>query len=72
VEAIRWVDERWGVAAFVDAGNAVAQAADLARLPWGAGLGARIRTPLGPVRADVAWGDATREVRLHLSLGVNF
>jgi len=71
-EAIRWVDERWGVATFVDAGNAVEQVADLARLPWGAGVGVRVRTPLGPVRADLAWGDRTREVRLHLSLGVNF
>ena len=71
-EAIRWVDDLWGVAVFVDAGNAVEQVADLARLPWGAGLGARVRTPLGPVRADLAWGDSTRQVRLHLSLGVNF
>jgi len=71
-EAIRWIDERWGVAAFVDAGNAVDRLADLSRLPWGAGFGVRVRTPLGPVRADLAWGDRTEQVRLHLSLGVNF
>ena len=41
-------------------------------LAQGAGFGARLRTPLGPVRIDLAYGERTREVRLHLSLGVIF
>ncbi|MFO0524405.1 MAG: autotransporter assembly complex protein TamA [bacterium] len=72
VEATRWVNERWGIAAFYDVGNAADTVADLRDVVQGAGFGARVRTPLGPVRVDIAYGDRSKDVRLHLSLGVNF
>jgi len=72
VEATRWVDERWGVAVFYDAGNAVDRIGDMDPVAQGAGLGLRARTPLGPVRVDVAYGELSKKVRLHLSLGVYF
>ncbi len=72
VEATRWVNERWGIAAFYDAGNAADRVADLRDAAQGAGFGARVRTPLGPVRVDIAYGEKSEQVRLHLSLGVNF
>jgi translocation and assembly module TamA len=72
IEAVHWVTETWGVAAFYDAGNAADRVADMKPLAQGAGFGARLRTPLGPVRIDLAYGERTREVRLHLSLGVIF
>ena len=38
----------------------------------GYGIGARLRTPVGPVNLDVADGQADRKVRLHLSIGYTF
>ena len=38
----------------------------------GYGVGARLRTPVGPVNLDVAYGQADRKVRLHLSIGYTF
>jgi translocation and assembly module TamA len=70
-EVTRWIDELWGIAAFVDVGDAFDDtgAFDPA---LGVGMGARIRTPIGPFRLDVAYGERTREVRLHFSVGVSF
>lgn len=70
-EVIRWINETWGVAAFVDAGNAVDAIRDL-NVAYGYGLGARLRTPIGPFRLDVAYGEQTREWRLHFSVGLTF
>jgi len=36
------------------------------------GAGVRVRTPLGPFRLDVAYGQQTSEVRLHFSVGLAF
>ncbi len=70
-EMIRWINETWGVAAFVDAGNAVDSIHDL-NIAFGYGIGARLRTPIGPFRLDVAYGEETREWRLHFSVGLTF
>jgi translocation and assembly module TamA len=35
-------------------------------------LGVRWRSPVGPLRADIAYGDETRAWRLHLSVGIAF
>jgi translocation and assembly module TamA len=32
----------------------------------------RLRTPVGPLNFDVAYGEAVREWRLHFSIGVVF
>ena len=71
VDAIHWVDELWGLAAFVDAGNAVDSLSG-ARLALGYGVGARVRTPLGPFRLDVAYGQDVHTVRVHFSVGLTF
>ncbi len=70
-EAIRWIGELWGLAAFVDAGNATDTPSDF-HLAVGYGAGVRIRTPLGPFRLDVAYGQEVHEVRLHFSVGLSF
>jgi len=36
------------------------------------GLGARFRTPIGPIRADLAYGEQTGSLRLHFSVGFTF
>ncbi|MEO8741478.1 MAG: BamA/TamA family outer membrane protein [Casimicrobiaceae bacterium] len=71
VEVTHWFSPVWGIAAFVDGGNAVDQVSDF-KIAWGYGLGARIRTPIGPFRFDVAYGQETRQVRLQFSVGVSF
>jgi translocation and assembly module TamA len=70
-EIVRWVNETIGIAAFVDAGDA-ADGLDAFRFALGYGVGARIRTPVGPFRVDLAYGERTREVRLHFSVGLAF
>ena len=49
VEATRWINATWGIATFVDAGNAFDDPHDV-RLALGYGVGARVRTPIGPFR----------------------
>ena len=58
-------------AAFVDAGNA-ANHWDEMRPAVGYGLGIRWRSPVGPLRVDLAYGEEVRKVRLHLSVGIAF
>lgn len=63
------VTERWGVAVFVDSGNAF-DSLD-AGLKTGAGLGLRWHSPIGPVRLDVAYpfDDPDQLFRIHISMG---
>ena len=61
----------WGVAFFVDAGNAADKFKDL-KPEFGYGVGARWRSPVGPINVDVAYGQAVRKARLHFSLGFTF
>jgi len=71
VEAIRWMSESWGLAAFVDTGNAADSLSDF-RFVVGYGGGLRVRTPLGPFRFDIAYGQQTHQVRMHFSVGLSF
>ena len=71
VEATRWITDAWGIAAFVDAGNAFDDASDF-KVAVGYGLGARVRTLIGPFRLDVAYGQESRQIRLHFSVGIAF
>jgi translocation and assembly module TamA len=66
--------ESWGVAAFVDAGDAFNTRRGFDP-KVGAGLGARWRSPVGLVGVDVAQGldkDAGGGTRLHISFGAGF
>ncbi|CAN5367444.1 autotransporter assembly complex family protein [soil metagenome] len=60
----------WG-ALFIDAGNA-AQNWNEMKPAFGYGAGVRLRSPVGPVRVDLAYGQEVKRVRLHLSVGVTF
>lgn len=60
----------WG-AAFIDAGNAADRWQNLHPV-LGYGLGLRWRSPVGPLRMDLAYGDEVHKVRLHLSVGIAF
>ena len=61
----------YGVAFFVDAGNAADTFKDL-KPKYGYGVGGRWRSPVGPINVDVAYGQADKRVRLHFSLGFTF
>jgi translocation and assembly module TamA len=71
VEVTRWIGENWGLATFVDAGNATDSLHDF-NLALGYGVGGRFRTPIGPFRVDVAYGQESHSVRLHFSVGLSF
>lgn len=60
----------WG-AVFVDAGRAAGSWGELDPA-LGVGVGLRYRSPVGPVKLDLAWGEEVRRLRLHLTVGLAF
>ncbi|MAS41016.1 MAG: hypothetical protein CMK33_04800 [Porticoccaceae bacterium] len=70
-EYTHWYENNWGVAAFIDAGNAMDDR-DAFRLYNGYGIGARWRSPAGPLAIDLAYGEEAQRVRLHFSVSVAF
>ena len=60
----------WG-AVFVDAGNAANGFGNL-KMSLGTGAGVRWRSPVGPLRLDLAWSPDTRKARVHFSVGIAF
>ncbi len=70
-EIAREVAPNWLAAVFVDAGDASDRITDL-RANVGVGVGARWRSPVGPLRIDVAYGEKVKRYRLHISVGIVF
>ncbi len=70
-EYVRWFDPQWGGAVFVDAGDA-ADSRDDFDLRTGYGVGARWRSPAGPLAIDLAWGHRERALRLHFGVAIAF
>lgn len=70
-EYTRWIWEGIGLAAFVDAGNARDELSGF-RFALGYGVGVRARSPIGPFRLDVAYGEEDQRVRVHFSVGLAF
>ncbi|WP_418316069.1 autotransporter assembly complex protein TamA [Piscinibacter sakaiensis] len=58
-------------ALFVDAGHAADKWGQL-RPVFGYGTGVRYRSPVGPLRLDLAYAEELRKFRFHLSVGVAF
>lgn len=71
IEYIRWIDPQWGAAAFFEIGDAFDKRSALA-LKRGYGVGARWRSPVGPINFDLAYGEADKSVRVHFSIGYVF
>jgi translocation and assembly module TamA len=59
----------WAV--FVDAGRA-AEGWKGFKPALGYGVGVRWRSPVGPLRADLAYGEELNQFRLHVSVGIAF
>jgi translocation and assembly module TamA len=70
-ELVYWLQPQWGAAVFTDAGDATDSWSDLS-LKRGTGIGARWRSPIGPVNLDVAYGHQTHKPRLHFTIGYGF
>jgi len=66
-----WFKPQYGAAVFYDAGNAGDSFSAL-HPKSGYGIGARWRSPVGPINVDVAYGHAVQKYRLHFSLGFTF
>ena len=62
---------QWESAVFVDAGSVADRPAEL-QAKVGVGVGARWKSPVGPLQIDLAYGLAVERLRLHLSVGFNF
>ena len=60
----------WG-AIFVDGGNAATSFGQLEPV-YGYGFGVRWRSPVGPLRIDLAWAENVSTPRLHFSIGIAF
>lgn len=71
IELIQWLTSQWGIAAFTDFGNAANRVKDLDPV-FGYGLGARWKSPAGPIGADIAYGQETKDYRIHFNIGVAF
>lgn len=62
---------KWSAAAFVDSGNAYDAIEDFDP-KTGVGLGVRWRSPIGPIRVDIAHPvDGDENFRLHLTMGAD-
>ena len=70
-EITHWFAPSWGLATFIDAGNAV-DSLHSATVDYGYGVGARVRTPIGPFRLDLAYGQEVHQFRIHFSVGLSF
>lgn len=63
----------WESVVFVDAGAVADKPGELKpKVGVGVGVGARWRSPVGPVQADLAYGVDSKKFRLHFRLGFTF
>jgi translocation and assembly module TamA len=70
-EYVHMFTEDYGIAAFVDAGDAADNVGDL-EFKLGYGLGARWKSPIGPLAVDVAYGRDVEAYRVHFTIGYSF
>lgn len=61
----------WEGALFIDAGSVADKPSDL-HAKVGVGGGVRLKTPVGPLQIDLAYGVAVQKWRLHLNVGFVF
>ena len=71
LEYQHWFSQQWGAAVFYDVGTATDRWVDRSFFQ-AVGGGARWRSPVGIINADLGYGLQRRQIRPHLSLGVSF
>ena len=70
-EYVHMLTDEYGVAAFIDAGDAANSVRDY-DLKLGYGVGFRWKSPIGPLAIDAAYGEAVDDYRIHLIVGYTF
>ncbi len=70
-EYVHWFEGDWGLAAFVDAGNANDER-KLFKLNLGYGIGPRWKSPAGPLALDLAYGQSEHRLRLQFAVAIAF
>ena len=70
-EFVHMFTAEYGMAAFVDAGDAADSMHELSA-KVGYGIGARWKSPIGPLALDVAYGRDVQEYRVHFTVGYSF
>lgn len=70
-EYVHWFRPQWGVAGFIDVGDAADDRESL-DFKTGYGAGARWRSPAGPIALDLAYGHQARRFRLHFAIAIAF
>jgi translocation and assembly module TamA len=65
------VDTNLESAVFVDFGAVSDKVSNLSP-EFGAGVGVRYKSPLGPIQFDLAYGFQPKKLRLHFNIGLNF
>ena len=70
-ELIYWITPQWGAAVFSDMGNAADSWKEF-KFAHGSGVGARWKSPIGPVNLDLAFNHETKKVRVHFAVGYGF
>jgi translocation and assembly module TamA len=71
IEYVHWLNDKWGAAVFTDVGDAKDSWKDLEANP-SYGVGARFKTPAGPLGLDLAYAEKPRKFRLSFSVTVAF
>lgn len=66
-----WFNQQWGAAVFYDIGTTADNWSNK-QFFTGTGVGARWRSPVGVVNADLAYGVQRQQFRPHISLGIAF
>ena len=70
-EYVHWLNDQWGAAVFTDVGDADDSVHGLDANP-SYGVGARFKTPAGPLGLDLAFAQNPRKFRLSFSVTVAF
>jgi len=70
-EYVHMFTREYGIAAFVDAGDAAATVSEFSA-KLGYGVGFRWKSPIGPLALDVAYGEEVNDIRVHLVVGYSF
>ena len=68
-EFIHWLNDTWGAAVFTDVGDATDKGGDWKANP-SYGVGARFKTPAGPLALDLAYAQDAKHFRISFSVNV--
>lgn len=70
-EYTHWFNKTWGMGVFYDVGTTTNSLNNIT-MYHGAGLGARWRSPVGPIHFDLAYGYPRKRISPHISIGILF